>query len=58
MSTEPHAPPSVSAWCPAGHYLGASINLVTGRDIYCPRCGRWYVWRELETVRKKKEILN
>jgi hypothetical protein len=33
--------------CPAGHYLGATLNLVTGRPLYCSRCRRWYEWTDL-----------
>ncbi len=46
---------ATGVWCPAGHWLGAIVNLTTGRDLYCSRCGRWYAWQELDVGKKREE---
>lgn len=46
---------SVGVWCPCHHWLGTVVNLQTGRDLYCVRCGKWFSWREIDVGKKPGE---
>jgi hypothetical protein len=49
-------PDSTRVTCPKGHYLGAAVNLTTGRQhLWCPQCGAWFDWREAVVGRKTEE---
>ena len=47
--------PAVGVWCAGGHYLGAVVNLTTGRALYCPRCMCWHEWQALIIGRPEKK---
>lgn len=56
--TKIHENGSLRVTCPKGHYLGATVNLVNTRPVYCEVCRRWWEWMDLEIGRPSLEKIS